>query len=216
MHINYGELHETLRNSADQVFLESKIALSEVKKFATFMLTYHEDKAICVCIVMTYPDLKIIENKILVKKSSMPFVQGLLSFRNSPLIFEIYYSLENDPDILLIEGHGVAHPDGAGIASYVGVELGKPTIGVAKNLIAGTINNGNIVIDGIIVGATIKTKEYAKELYVTPGNFITVEDAKQFVQQLIRPPHKLPEPMHIAHRFAELEREKLSRKEIIV
>jgi deoxyribonuclease V len=103
----------------------------------------------------------------------------------------------------MIEGHGIAHPERSGLATFVGVELAKPTIGVAKRLLVGEIKEDNIVIENDIVGKSVKTKEYANPLLVSPGHLISIEQAAELVKNWVIPPHKMPEPIHAAHRLAK-------------
>ena len=112
----------------------------------------------------------------------------------------------------MVDGHGIAHPLRAGLASYIGVELAKPCIGVAKSLLVGEIEDDKIMIGAEVRGMLVRTKEHAKPVFVSPGHLITVERAVEIVKKCIVPPHKLPEPLHAAHRFADSIAKKYQEK----
>ena len=205
-----AKLREMQEKLAEQVVLEDSIPLSKVKKIAGFDVAVHEKQLVCAVAVMSYPKLELVEKKVLVKREPMPYVPTLLAFREGPLILESYYNLESEPDVIMIDGHGIAHPYNAGLAAYVGVELAKPTIGVAKALLVGEQKDGDIVFEGEVVGKAVKTREFARPVFVSPGNMISIETAAELVKKCIVPPHKIPEPIHIAHRLADAKREELA------
>jgi deoxyribonuclease V len=202
-------LRDIQRSIAHDVILEDQLPLEAIKKIGAFDCAQLGDKLICAAIVVEFPSMKVIERKFLIKKASMPYVPGYLAFREGPLMLELYYKLENDPDLLMVDGHGVAHPVGCGIACYIGVELHKPTIGVAKSLLIGQIDGDNILMDGTPVGKLVQTRQFANPVFVTPGHLVSIETAAELVKRCVVPPHKLPEPVHIAHRFASKTRDRL-------
>jgi deoxyribonuclease V len=138
----------------------------------------------------------------------MPYIPGLLAFREGDIILKTYYDLEHDPDVLMVDGHGIAHPMRAGLACYVGVELEKPCIGVAKKILIGEVVGDKVMIGNEARGILVKTKEHAKPVIVSPGHLISVNSAAEIVKKCIVYPHKLPEPLHQAHRHAEKMSEK--------
>jgi deoxyribonuclease V len=206
-------LRDIQRAIARDVILEDQLPIDGITKIGAFDCTQFGDKLVCAAIVVAYPSMQVLERKWLVKKAPMPYVPGYLAFREGPLMLELYYKLEVDPDVLLVDGHGVAHPVGCGIACYVGVELHKPTIGVAKSLLIGEVKDGKVLMDDKIVGTLVQTRKFAKPVYVTPGHLITVETAAQLIEKCVLPPHKLPEPLHIAHRFADKVAERLKEEQ---
>ncbi|HSU72800.1 MAG TPA: endonuclease V [Candidatus Binatia bacterium] len=202
-------LRDIQRSIAHDVILEDQLPFDKITKIGAFDCAQLNDKLICGAIVVEFPSMKVIERKFLIKKASMPYVPGYLAFREGPLMLELYYKLENDPDVLMVDGHGVAHPVGCGIACYIGVELHKPTIGVAKSLLIGQIEGDDISMDGIKVGKLVQTRQFAKPVFVTPGHLISIDTAAELVKRCVVPPHKLPEPVHIAHRLASKVRDRL-------
>ncbi len=209
MTTSIGSLRDIQRAVAKQAILEDQLPIDSIKKIAAFDCAVFKDSLVCAVVVLEYPSMKLVEKRYLTKKSPLPYIPGYLSFREGPLMLELYYQLESDPDILMVDGHGVAHPNGCGLATYLGVELGKPAFGVAKSLLFGELKDGNILIEDITVGKVIKTREYAKELFVTAGHLITGETAATLALNCVIPPHKLPEPLHLAHRFADTARDRM-------
>ncbi len=196
------KLRDVQRKVAKEADLTTNINLEDVKTIAGFDLAYYGDKVVCAAVVLDFKTLEVVEKKHLITKPQMNYVPGYLAFREGPPIIELFYDLENNPDVLMVDGHGIAHPLKCGLATYVGVELGVPSIGVAKNKLIGEEKEDKILIEGKQRGGVVKSKEYAKPLYISPGNMISIQKSVEIVKKVIVPPHKLPEPLHKAHRHA--------------
>jgi deoxyribonuclease V len=133
-------------------------------------------------------------------------VPGLLSFREAPAVLEALRLLQNDPDLIFVDGQGIAHPRRVGIASHIGVLVDRPTIGCAKSLLCGqheavadSVGSYSYVIDnGEIIGAALRTKAGVKPIYVSIGHKIDLETAIQIVLSCCRG-YRLPEPTRLAH-----------------
>ncbi len=203
MNVDTGKLRGILRAIAKQVRTEDNAKLDDIKTIAGFDVSFFGDKAVCAAVVLDFKSMTVLERKYLLTKADVPYIPGFLSFREGPAILQTYYDVEHDPDIVMVDGHGIAHPLRAGLASYVGVELGKPCIGVAKSLLIGEIVNDKVMIGDEVRGKLVKTKEHAKPLIVSPGHLVSLDTAVAIVKKCMLPPHKLPEPLHQAHRFAD-------------
>ena len=130
----------------------------------------------------------------------------------SDQIKEAFSKLKNKPDVLLVDGNGVLHPLRCGLASHLGVELDQPTVGVAKTRLLGEEDEaGNIKVGSEIIGAEFKAKEHAKPIYVSVGHKVCLETAINIVQKTTKQPHKLPEPLHLAHRLADKARQAMEK-----
>jgi deoxyribonuclease V len=106
-------------------------------------------------------------------------------------------SLKNRFDLLLIDGHGVLHPRRCGVASYVGVIIDRPTIGVAKSLLCGIAMENNFIdVDGVISGFKL-VKEKKKPIYISVGHKMNLIDAIRIVKQLVKPKERIPEPLRL-------------------
>jgi len=199
--IRAGKLQDMQKKVAREVRLSD--GFEEVKLIAAFDTAFVKDQVVCGAVVVNAETMEVVEKKHSVTRAPMNYIPGLLAFREGPPILQTYYDIENDPDILMIKGHGIAHPLKCGLATYVGVELAKPTIGMAKGKLVGEVKDDNILIDGEVVGKLVKTKEHANALFVSPGHMVSVETAADWVKKTVIHPHKLPEPLHIAHKYTK-------------
>ena len=137
-----------------------------------------------------------------------PYVPGLLSFREAPAYLEALAALPEAPEALLVDGQGVAHPRGLGIASHLGVHLDLPSVGVAKRPLYGRPEaplpqeKGAAVRllgpDGRPLGYVYRSRTGVKPLYVSPGHRVGLEEALRFVRRLPTR-FRLPEPLRLAH-----------------
>jgi len=154
-------------------------------------------------VVFDFKTLKLTESKHSVSDVKFPYISGLLSYRESPALVDVYNKLENEPDIILVPAHGVLHPRKLGMASHIGLLIDKPTIGLAKALVCGESINGKIYFENELLGMEFKTKKYSKPVYVSVGHKISLKTAFDFVKRMIKEPHKMPEPIHEANKLAK-------------
>jgi deoxyribonuclease V len=157
-------------------------------------------------VVLRYPEFSIAEVKVAEGKITFPYVPGLLSFRESPLILAACEKLYNVPDLVLVDGQGVAHPRRFGLASHVGLFLDLPTIGCAKSILCGQHqpvgeevgSYAELLDNGELIGAAVRTKSGVKPIYVSVGHKIDLTEALQWVLKCCRG-YRLPEPTRLAH-----------------
>jgi deoxyribonuclease V len=143
------------------------------------------------------------------QKPGFPYVPGLLTFREGPVVLEAYERLAGTPDILMFDGQGIAHPRGLGLASHVGVILDRPTVGCAKSRLVGEFKEPKqtrgsmrtLSYERRKVGVVLRTKDRTKPLFVSPGHRMTVEAAAKLVLDTGRG-YRLPEPTRLAHNEA--------------
>jgi len=212
MKFGFDKLKSMQAEAAKQFKGEDAIDIKNIKKIASFDVTYDGEKAVCAGVIVDAETYEIIEEKQIVTKVPMTYVPGFLAFREGPVILQVYYDFEYEPDLLIIGGHGIAHPRKCGLATYIGVELVKPTIGIAKSLLEGEMKDGDIILSGEIVGREVKTREHAKPIYVSQGNMISLGVAVELIKKMILPPHKMPEPLHIAHKLASKKLKEMREK----
>jgi len=193
----------------EQIKLSQKVILQDnfkkIKTVAGIDQVYQDKEVISCIVVCDYKTMKIIEKQTARAKAPLPYIPGLLAYREIPAALEAYNKLENKPDVIIVDGQGIAHPRRFGFASHLGLALSKPTIGLAKTLVKGNVEKGKIFIEKDMVGFEFKSKEHAKPLYISPGHLISLGTALKVITQTIKPPHKLPEPLHLAHKFAKKE-----------
>jgi len=160
-------------------------------------------------VVLRYPEFDIAEIEIAEGEITFPYVPGLLSFRESPLVLAACEKLHTLPDLVLIDGQGIAHPRRFGLASHVGLFLDLPTIGCAKSLLCGQHqpvgeeagSRAELFDNGQLVGAALRTKSGVKPIYVSVGHRIGLASALQWVLRCCRG-YRLPEPTRLAHLAA--------------
>jgi deoxyribonuclease V len=199
-------LQERLRG---EVSLVDQIGV--VSHVAGVDASYNQSHALTVAAValLTFPELQIAEVAVARQPTSFPYVPGLLSFREAPPILEALKDLDRSPDLLICDGHGIAHPRRFGLACHIGYLTGIPTIGVAKRKSIGEHVEvpdvrgewRPIDEDGEIIGAALRTRVHVKPVYVSTGHKVSLETAVDYVMQCA-PTYRLPETTRAAHRLA--------------
>ncbi|MDB5237536.1 MAG: Endonuclease [Parcubacteria group bacterium] len=160
-------------------------------------------------VTLTYPELVMIDHAVVKDTIPFPYVPGLLSFREIPMLVKAWEKLKTKPDVLVVDGIGIAHPRRLGIASHLGLVLGIPTIGCAKSVLTGIYEEpGNEPGDTSylydkynreeIIGAALRTKRNVKPVFVSPGHLITLQESIDLVYACVRK-HRLPEATRFAH-----------------
>lgn len=171
-------------------------------------------------VVMSFPELEVLDYAVEEMPVTFPYIPGLLSFRESPPLMAAFEKLETEPDLVIVDGQGIAHPRGLGIASHLGLILDKPTIGCAKSKLYGRHKEpgkkaGSIeyLYDnrGKIIGACVRTKDSVKPVYVSVGHRVSLETAIRIVLRCCRG-YRLPEPTRYAHLIAGGARPPKKRK----
>jgi deoxyribonuclease V len=154
--------------------------------------------------------LEVEEQAAIACKQSFPYIPGLLGFREAPALVEAFKKLKNKPSILFIDGHGIAHPRGLGIASHIGVLLDIPTIGVAKSILVGEpaaslgLEAGSqvpLVWQNRTLGMLLRTKVRSNPLIISCGHKVSLKNAVELVQRCLRG-YRLPEATRQAHLAA--------------
>jgi deoxyribonuclease V len=154
-------------------------------------------------VVCEFPSMKLLEMKSYLLDNPLPYCPGFQAYREMPAIIEAYNQLEQEPDLILVSGAGIAHPRRIGIASHLGLALNRPTIGVTESLLCGQVQQGKIIVENEICGFEIKTREHSNPLYVSPGHLVSLGSVLNLIPKTIQYPHKLPEPLHLAHKLVK-------------
>jgi deoxyribonuclease V len=160
-------------------------------------------------VVLSYPALEIVETQVVTDRIEFPYVPGLLSFREAPLILAAFKKVTVVPDFVLVDGQGIAHPRRMGIAAHLGLFLGIPTIGCAKSRLCGEHETPaneagsytELLDNGEVIGAVLRTKAGVKPLYISIGHMIDLPSAINWVIACCRG-YRLPEPARLAHQAA--------------
>ena len=159
--------------------------------------------------VLSFPQLQLLDYSIARLPTNMPYIPGLLSFRETPAVLSALQQLEFQPDLLLCDGQGIAHPRRLGVASHIGLLTGLPTIGVAKQKLCGehrqlSDEKGSMTPlqdDKEVIGTVLRSRTGIKPLYVSIGHKVSLASSVQFVQACLAG-YKLPEPIRWADGLA--------------
>ena len=159
-------------------------------------------------VVLRLPTLEVLEEVGVVSETKFPYVPGLLSFREASPVLEAWSKLKTEPDAVMFDGQGIAHPRRIGIASHVGLFLNRPTLGCAKSVLvgrheepAGERGSWQPLVDpknGETVGAALRTKTRVQPIYVSPGHLVDLAGA---IDLTLRADggYRQPEPTRRAH-----------------
>jgi len=166
-------------------------------------------------IVLRLPDFELVETATAVRKVTFPYIPGLLSFREAPVCIAAVEKLQNQPDVFIIDGQGVAHPRRLGLAAHLGLFFDEPTIGCAKSRLIGTyeeppLEKGSYTLlkektsvesdtQSETIGAVVRTRTNVKPVFVSVGNKCLLTDAIE-ITLACTTRYRLPEPTRLAHQ----------------
>jgi deoxyribonuclease V len=159
-------------------------------------------------VVFSFPELEVIETATGTKPVEFPYIPGLLAFREIPAILSAFEQLKTEPDMLIIDGQGLAHPRRFGIACHLGLLLDRPSIGCGKSRLIGRYEEpgpepgdvSSLMIGNEQIGCVLRTKIRTNPLFISPGHRIGFESATRLVLESCRG-YKLPEPTRLAHNL---------------
>ena len=169
----------------------------------------HDTVFAAVCLYL-FPELTLIEHKTAIQKLMFPYVPGFLSFREGPTIIDALEKLSQKPDLILLDGQGIAHPRGFGVASHIGVLLGIPTIGCAKSRLIGEHSapghkkgsRSPLQFEGKTVGAVLRTRDHTRPLFISPGHKTDLATAIHFTIACTGR-YRIPEPLRCADMLSK-------------
>ncbi len=215
-HPDYAELRRLQEILARRVRLEPLQRQTETA--AGVDAAFAGGETIAVAVLFDLVTLTPVEYSFIIARTEIPYIPGLLSFREGPHMAEAVRRLSRRPDLLIVDGQGVAHPKRFGLACHLGVELGVPAIGCAKSRLVGEFvepaaergSHTPLLDQKEAVGAVVRTRSGVKPLFVSPGHLITIDEAVAMVLRTTAG-FRLPEPQREADRFAaEVKRRHLS------
>jgi deoxyribonuclease V len=189
--------------------VSTKNEIGAVRHIAGVDIGVKNDTARAAVVIVRYPGLDLLDVSLVEKLVTFPYIPGLLSFRESPSMLDALQQLSVDPDLILVDGQGIAHPRRLGIASHLGLLTGIPTVGCAKTRLWGHHEQPDIaagsfthLYDGSdIIGAVVRTKTATNPLYVSIGHKVDLPTAIRYVLDCCRG-YRLPEPTRLAHQAA--------------
>ena len=196
---------------ARQLVLRDDFA-KPLRTIAGFDVGFEEDGAItrAAAILLDADTLEVLDQQVARLPTRMPYIPGLLSFRELPALLEALARLKHAPDLAFIDGHGIAHPRRLGIAAHFGVVTGLPSIGVAKKILTGEPRMALHEMRGAFtplrsgkdqIGWLLRSKPGCLPLIVSPGHRVAMPSAPELVMRYVGK-YRLPEPTRLADRLA--------------
>ena len=216
--MNYKDLHswevgytEAVRIQQvlrEQISLDDAIPVYSISLIAGADISYDrgDDRFYAAVVVLRFPELDIVETAEHTATVRFPYIPGLLSFREGPVLLEAFAKLRNRPDAVIFDGQGIAHPRGLGLASHMGLFLDLPTVGSAKTRLFGV--HGEVpaapgsyasLMDGDnVIGFALRTKRNVNPVYVSPGHLMSLKTTRSVVLTCCTG-YRVPEPVRQAH-----------------
>lgn len=184
-----------------------------VESVAGVDVHFQGDRAIAAIVIMRYPDMRHLEATRSQVDLAFPYVPGMLAFREGPAVLDAWAHLKRDPDLLMFDAQGIAHPRGFGLAAHLGLVLDRPSIGVAKSRLYGHHEEPGLrkgdremlvheQIPAEPIGMVLRTRDKVKPVYVSPGHRMDIPHAVEFTLRCCTR-YRLPEPTRWAHRVAD-------------
>lgn len=195
---------------ASQVIDDQPLDLNQILTVAGVDVSVKDNQSRSAIVVLSFPDLQLIESVTAIQPTPFPYVPGLLSFREAPVILEAFEKLLTVPDVCIFDGMGRIHPRKIGIASHVGLWLPDiPTIGCGKTHYIGDYSpvapeQGSTIpltYRGEQLGVVLRTRTNVKPVYISCGHLCDLPSAVTLVQ-MCATRYRLPEPIRMAHRVA--------------
>ncbi len=203
---------------AKYIVVKTKLDLKKIKFIAGADVSIHRQKNICLAtvVILSFPELSIIEERTAIRKISFPYVPGLLSFREGPVLLEAFQKIKNRPGLVLFDGQGIAHPRRFGLASHLGWWLEIPSIGIAKNKLIGEHDDVGLEKGSFVylydnkdkIGIVIRTRSNVKPVYVSPGFKVNYPEAIKATLSCLTK-FRLPEPIRAAHHISTFKRKNM-------
>jgi len=191
-----------------QIELSKKIKteddFNEIETIAGIDVSYPQnefDDACGACVIMDYKTKKVIEEKTVFAKTDFPYISTYFSYRESPIVKKLVASLDSNPSIIMFDGNGILHPYRFGFASHAGLLLDNPSIGVAKSLLYGEVEENTVKINNEKRGYALISKRARKPIYISPGHRVSLKTCVSVVRHLCR--YKIPEPLRVAHALSK-------------
>ena len=197
-----------------QESLAAKVRCTPLRKkpklIAGMDAAFSENQIFAAACLFAFPELALLEEVCTVSPVSFPYISGYLSFREGEAIIRSLRLLKAKPDLILIDGQGIAHPRRMGIASHIGVLLDQPTIGCAKSRLVGEFETPGwergahsfLHYHETIVGAVVRTRDNVRPLFISPGHRVSLKNAVEIVLQTTRG-FRIPEPLRRADFFSK-------------
>lgn len=178
-----------------------------------------EAKEVFACaVVTTFPEIELVERAYARQNTPFPYIPGLLCFREGPVMLKALARLQKTPDILIISGHGLAHPQACGIACAIGLAADLPAIGCSLRLLCGRHRRVDevkgssqpIMLDDREVGLAYRSKDNVKPIFISPGHKTSLDQSRDVIVRNLRG-FRMPEPLRMAHLFVNKYKRKTEK-----
>jgi len=194
---------------AAQIVTGPPLPLERVRLVAGVDVGVKDNISQAAVVVVTFPGLELVETVTVAQPTPFPYIPGLLTFREGPVLEAAFKRLQAEPDVFLFDGMGIMHPRRLGVAAHMGLWLGRPTVGCGKTHLLGTYDapasergaRSPVQHHGEQIGVVLRTRAGVKPVYISPGNRIDLESAVTLALACT-PRYRLPEPIRMAHRAA--------------
>ena len=204
--LQYGEAVKIQRGLRERLILKAPEMDLRLVAGADVSYSKGSDVFFSSVVVFETPGMNIVEESTAKGRVDFPYIPGLLSFREAPVLIKAFEGVKNTPDVIIFDGQGIAHPRGIGLASHMGLVLDCPSIGCAKKILVGDYDPvGNevgdhtpIIYKGNAVGAALRTRNNVKPVFISPGHKMDIPSAVEIALKTCRG-YKLPEPTRQAH-----------------
>jgi deoxyribonuclease V len=192
-----------------EIVSDRALDLDSIGLVAGVDVSVKNDRSQAAVVVATYPDFRVVETVRAQQPTPFPYIPGLLSFREGPVLEEAFARLATEPDVFLFDGMGIAHPRRCGIACHLGLWLERPTVGCGKTLLSGRYRDlgdekgsaAPLVHRGETIGVALRTRAGTNPMFISPGHLADIASAAELVLRCA-PKYRLPEPIRLAHQAA--------------
>lgn len=206
MYISVSEAKARQEKLRDQITV--KPLRKEITTVAGADLSFDKksDKVYAGVVILRLPGLEVMARSAVITHIDFPYIPGLLAFRELPPLKEAWNVLKIRPDVLVMDGHGIAHPRRMGLATHFGIIMDQPTIGCAKNNLTGDFNQPEsgkgryryIMEEGERIGMVLRSRTNVKPIFISPGHRVSFRDSREIVMKCLSR-YKLPETTREAH-----------------
>lgn len=207
--IGLEQARELQRQLADRVSMVNTVSDVNVVAGVDMSIGRFKKTGRAAVVLLSFPELQPVEIQFAEMEITFPYVPGFLSFREAPVVLEALAKLSRKPDLVMVDGQGIAHPRRLGIASHIGLLLDLPTVGCAKSMLVG--HHGDLAVArgstsplidrNEVVGMAVRTKDRVTPIYVSVGHKIDLETGVKWVLACSKG-YRLPEPTRLAHLAA--------------
>jgi deoxyribonuclease V len=198
--IDLAKLEKEQEKFAKELVLKDNMDFKLAERFGAVNSIFVKNKIIS-SIIVCDKNLEVLDRAYSCEKVSFPYIPGFRAYRELPAMVNAFEKLTEKPEVIFVSGQGVTHPR-LGLASHFSLSIGIPCIGIGESVRECEIKEGTIFRNDKKVGKLLTTKKESNPLYVSPGNLISVDSAYSLAEQFIKLPHKLPEPLQMAHKYA--------------